>query len=88
MPGTQTSWDISGLTRRPVNPALDTADVTYESNRAPRFDYDFWSYSHFSTSSLSCWTFGSFQLPLREAVIEDADLPDAGDAEPEAEGAK
>ncbi len=75
MPGTQTSWDISGLTRRPVNPALDTADVTYESNRAPRFDYDFWSYSHFSTSSLSCWTFGSFQLPLREAV-------------PEAEGAK
>ena len=81
MPGTQTSWEIGSLTQRPVDPALDEVTVTYESNRAPRFDYDFWSYSHFSTSSLSCWTIGTFQVPLREVVLDDlgdGDAPDAG----------
>ncbi len=65
LPGDATSLDLPPATAARLDPATASVLVSFQASRAPRFDFDFWSYSHFSTSSLSCWASGTFDVPLR-----------------------
>ena len=79
LPGDATSLALPGATTQRLDPATASVFVSFQASRAPRFDFDFWSYSHFSTASLSCWASGSFDVPLRRVSVapQDSGTPGA-----------
>ncbi|MDR0965764.1 MAG: IPT/TIG domain-containing protein [Myxococcales bacterium] len=76
LPGTSTEFTLPAALAASIDPAMDTLSVSFQAARAPRFDYDFWSYSHFNMSSQSCWASGSFQVPLRRVPELEAPEPE------------
>lgn len=74
LPGDATSFALPAALAAGLDPEADSISVSFQASRAPRFDYDFWSYSHFSTSSLSCWASGSFEVPLRRESAAPTDV--------------
>ena len=75
LPGHATSFALPAALTAAIDPEVDAINVSFQASRAPRFDYDFWSYSHFSTASLTCWASGSFEVPLRREVALPSDGP-------------